>query len=275
MFWQTSRRKLGTERPLVMGILNVTPDSFSDGGRYALLDAAIERAAQMGDEGADIIDVGGESTRPGGQPVPADDEIARVFPVISALTGRFDTPVSIDTSKSEVARAAIAAGAEIINDISGLRWDPHLAEVAAEFGTGLVLMHSRGTFSTLHSEPPATDIIDDIVADLNRSIGLALLHGVNRERIALDPGIGFGKTFEQNIEVLEKLDVIVAEFPGFPLLIGTSRKSFLGRLYGGAEPADRVSDSVRTAMDAERKGAKIFRVHDVRETVQALGSRQR
>ena len=218
--WQTSRRKLSLDRPLVMAILNVTPDSFSDGGKFLSVDDALRQAEKMIAEGADIIDIGGESTRPGSKPVNVDEEISRVIPVIEAIAKRFDTPISIDTTKSEVAERAIDAGAEIINDISGLRFDERIADVAAKTGAGLVLMHSRGTFETMHTQPPVDNILAEVVADLQRAIELAHAHGVGDEQIALDVGLGFGKTFEQNLELLAKLDKIVAEFKAYPMLVG-------------------------------------------------------
>lgn len=270
MFWQTSRRRISLERPLVMGILNVTPDSFSDGGAYLLAGEALKQAEQMIADGVDIIDVGGESTRPGSKPISVDEEIARVVPVITALAKLHDTPISIDTSKSKVAAAAVDAGAEMINDISGLRFDPHLGQVAAESLAGVVLMHSRGTFQTLHSQQPVADILADVSSDFQRAIAAADLAGISTESIALDIGIGFGKTFEQNLELLAKLDSIVGEFKSYPMLVGTSRKSFIGRILGDAPPSERLGGSLATALLAVERGAKIVRVHDVKETVAAL-----
>ena len=269
-YWKTSRRKLSLERPLVMGILNVTPDSFSDGGKFDSVDAAVGRAEQMIVEGVDIIDIGGESTRPGSQRVPVNEEISRVIPAIKAIKDRFDIPLSIDTSKSEVTEAAIEAGAEIINDISGLRFDESIADIAAARGTGLVLMHSRGEFETLHSQPPVESIIDEVVNDFHRSTALAEKAGVKSAQIVLDVGIGFGKTPEQNLELVAKLDKLVGEFENFPLLVGTSRKSFIGKLLGDAPTEDRLGGSLATGVIAVMNGARILRVHDIRETVQAL-----
>ncbi|MBK7391916.1 MAG: dihydropteroate synthase [Chloracidobacterium sp.] len=269
-YWQTSRRKISLEQPLVMGILNVTPDSFSDGGEFLSVDDALRHAEAMIADGADIIDVGGESTRPGSGQVSGDDEIHRVVPVIEAITKRFDTPVSIDTTKSEVAVASVDAGAEIINDISGLRFDKGIAAVAARTNAGLVLMHSRGDFLTMHSQPPVEDIVADVTAGLARALEIAMAHGVRCEQIAVDVGIGFGKTQEQNLELLAKLGNIVSEFIAYPMLIGTSRKSFLTRILGDVPPAERTGGSLATALVAIRNGAKILRVHDVRETVSAI-----
>ncbi len=267
--WKTSRRELSLARPLVMAILNVTPDSFSDGGRFKEPDAALLHAEVLIAEGADILDIGGESTRPGSVRVSADEEIARVVPVIEVISKRFDVPISIDTSKSEVARAALIGGAEIVNDISGLRFDERIASVAAEYGAGLVLMHSRGDFENMHDQPPIEDIVTAVTADLRRSSGLALEHGVAPERIVLDVGIGFGKTLDQNLELLAKLDKLITEFPEYPMLVGTSRKSFIGKL-GGAPPEQRLSGSLATAAIAVWNGAKVLRVHDVKETVEAV-----
>ena len=253
-----------------MGILNVTPDSFSDGGRYADLHAALGRAEEMIVEGVGIIDIGGESTRPGSERVSAEVEMDRVVPVIEAITARLDVPISIDTSKSMVAEAAIVAGAEIINDISGLRFDERIAEVAATTKAGLVLMHSRGDFQTMHSQPPVDDIIEEVTNDFRRSMGMAESAGVERERIVLDIGIGFGKTLEQNLRLIAKLDRIADTFRDFPLLVGASRKSFIGKLLDGAPPEDRLSGSIAAGIVAVMNGARILRVHDVRETVEAL-----
>lgn len=270
MNWQTSKRTIELSTPVVMGILNVTPDSFSDGGRYADLDAALHRVEEMIGEGVAIIDIGGESTRPGSARVEEYVEIDRVVPVIEAIVSSFDVPVSIDTSKSKVAEASVAAGAEIVNDISGLRFDDRIAEVAAQTSAGLVLMHSRGEFDAMHSQPPVSDIIEEISNDFRRSIAIAESHGVEPERIVLDIGIGFGKTLEQNLELIAKLGKIGDTFPGFPLLVGASRKSFIGKLLDGAPPDERLSGSIAAAVAAAMSGAKIIRAHDVRETAEAL-----
>lgn len=270
MFWQTSCRKISLERRLVMGILNVTPDSFSDGGEYLSVDNALQQAEKMIAEGADIIDVGGESTRPGSKPVATDEEIRRTIPVIEEIITRFDLPISIDTTKSETAKAAIDAGAEIINDISGLRFDVSVADVAARSNAGLVLMHSRGTFETTHTQPPVDNIIFEVAADFRRAIDLAKTHDVRVEQIALDIGLGFGKTFEQNLELLAKLDKIIAEFQAYPMVVGASRKSFIGKILGDVPPNERLDGSIAAALTAIRNGAKIVRVHDVKETVAAI-----
>jgi dihydropteroate synthase len=253
-----------------MGILNVTPDSFSDGGRYSDVDAALTRAEEMVGEGAAIIDVGGESTRPGSARVDEQTEIDRVVPVIEAIASRFDVRISIDTSKSRVAEAAIAAGAEIINDISGLRFDERIAEVAARSRAGLVLMHSRGEFDAMHSQPPVEDIVAEVSNDFRRSLAIAEAHGVAKDKIVLDVGIGFGKSVEQNLELLAKLDTIASAFPGHALLVGASRKSFIGKLLDGAPPENRLSGSLAAAVVAVMNGASIIRAHDVKATIDAL-----
>jgi dihydropteroate synthase len=270
MIWETSRRQWSFKKTLVMAILNVTPDSFSDGGKFVGLDTAIRQAEKCAAEGADILDVGGESTRPGSRPVSAGEEIERVVPVIDAIVKRIDIPVSIDTTKSAVAQRAVDAGAEIINDISGLRFDPQVAEISATTGCGLVLMHSHGFFETMHSQPPVEDIMTCVTDDLNKSVNHALKAGVVESQIALDIGIGFGKTLRQNLELLANLDKIHSKFPQFPMVVGTSRKSFLDKILDGAPVGERLSGSLASAVVAAINGANIVRVHDVRETVEAL-----
>jgi dihydropteroate synthase len=270
MNWRTSRRTITIDRPLVMGILNVTPDSFSDGGEFTNTDRALRRAEEMITEGADIVDIGGESTRPGSTRVSAEEEIRRVGGVVKAIADRFDIPISIDTTKHEVAFAALDAGAEIINDISGLRWDPGIANVAAETGAGLVLMHSRGEFETMHTQPPVENIFTDVAEQLRQAIRVAKDHGVSDEQIVLDVGIGFGKTPEQNLELLADLDKIVDEFKNYPVMIGASRKSFLGKIAAGAAPDARLGGSLAAALLAASKGAQLVRVHDIGSTVHAL-----
>ncbi|HKY43253.1 MAG TPA: dihydropteroate synthase [Pyrinomonadaceae bacterium] len=264
------------QRTLIMGILNVTPDSFSDGGQFFTLDSALAHAEEMISEGADIIDVGGESTRPGGgEPISAEEEIKRVVPVIEALVNRFDVPVSVDTTKSEVARAALDAGASIVNDISALRFDFYIADAVARTGAGLVLMHSRGTPATRHRLPPVADIMQDVTHSLRASINMAERRGVKRESIVIDPGIGFGKSQEQNLELIAKLDQLIAAFPDYPLLMGTSRKSFIGRILadenGTPAPAeDRLHGTMATITAAILRGAHMVRVHDVKATAETI-----
>jgi dihydropteroate synthase len=260
------------ERTLIMGILNVTPDSFSDGNQFLTNDKAVVHAEQMIAEGADIIDVGGESTRPGAAVISAEEEIQRVVPVIEELASRTRTPISIDTTKSLVARAALNAGAAIVNDISALRFDFHIADEAAKFGAGLVLMHSRGTPATMHKLPPVADIMEEVTRSLRASIAMAEKRGVKRESIVLDPGIGFGKSQEQNIELIAKLDTLASAFPDLPILIGTSRKSFIGRMLADeddnpAPVAGRLHGTMATMTAAILKGADIVRVHDITATV--------
>ena len=257
------------ERTLIMGVLNVTPDSFSDGSQFLDFDKAIAQARQMIDEGADIIDVGGESTRPGGEPVTAEEEIQRVVPVIEELTKRSPVPISVDTTKSKVARAALNAGAAIVNDISALRFDFYVADEAAKAAAGLVLMHSRGTPATMHKLPPVPDIMQEVTRSLNASIKMAERRGVKPESIVVDPGIGFGKSQEQNVELVAKVDQLIEALPDFPLLIGTSRKSFIGRILTNenGDPApvsERIHGTMASVAVAILKGAHVVRVHDVK-----------
>lgn len=269
--WQLARRTLalGGGRTLVMGVLNVTPDSFSDGGQFYALERAVARAEEMLSEGADIIDVGGESTKPGGEIVIAKEELRRIMPVLERLRARLPSAlISVDTTKAEVARAALDAGAEIINDISALRFDERVADEVARCGAGLVLMHSRGTPATLHSLPPAADIFAEVTESLRRSIELAEQRGVSRCSLAIDPGIGFGKSQAQNLELLARLDELATEFAEFPLLIGTSRKSFIGRLLGDAPVEQRLHGTMASVTAAILGGAHIVRVHDVRAAVE-------
>jgi dihydropteroate synthase len=264
------------QRTLVMGILNVTPDSFSDGGQFFSLEQAIEHGKRMRDQGADMIDVGGESTRPGSAgPISAEEETERVVPVIKALAKALDVPVSIDTTKSEVARAALDAGATIVNDVSALRFDFYVADAVAQAGAGLILMHSRGTPATMHRLPPVADIMHEVTTSLSASVKMAERRGVKRESIAIDPGIGFGKSQEQNVELIDKLDQLKAAFSDLPILIGTSRKSFIGRILadeaGDAAPLDRrMYGSMASIAAAVMKGANIVRVHDVRAAIETV-----
>ena len=259
------------ERVLVMGILNLTPDSFSDGGQYQL--RAIERALELEAAGADILDIGGESTRPGAVPVPVDEELARVVPVLEGLRGEIGIPISIDTTKSGVARRAIELGAEIINDVSGLRFDEELARVAAWTGAGLVLMHSRGNPATMQNIPPMVDPLREVTEGLAGAIGIAIGYGVGKEKIIVDPGIGFGKTAEQNLELIGSVDRLERSL-GRPVLLGTSRKSFirltLDRLIPGRrsdETVDRLAGTAASLVVGILGGARILRVHDVPEAV--------
>lgn len=270
-YWQTSKRKLFFgEKTLVMAILNRTPDSFSDGGKFLSIDDAFKQAEALIAEGADILDVGGESTRPNSERVSVEEEIRRVVPLIELIGENFDIPISIDTSKSEVAETAINAGAEIVNDISGLRFDERIAEIATKYKTGLVLMHSRGDFETMHRQEPVENILSDVSKSFRASIEKAESCGVKKENIALDVGVGFSKTFEQNLELIAKLDEICEEFSDFPVLVGTSRKSFIGKILGDVPVAERLQGSLASAAIAVWNGAKIVRVHDVKATVDML-----
>lgn len=267
--WRLARRSLSIgARTLIMGVLNVTPDSFSDGGRFFDAETALAHAEQMIADGADIIDIGGESTRPGGAPVAAEEEMRRIVGLVEVLAKNFSVPVSVDTTKASVARAALDAGAEIVNDISALRFDPQLADEAARARAGLVLMHSRGTPDALHRPSPVPDIFTEVTESLRRSIAEAERRGVARASIALDPGIGFGKTLEQNVELIAKLEKLARAFAEFPLLVGTSRKSFIGRLLGDAPVEERLHGTMATVTAAILNGAHIVRVHDVRAAVE-------
>jgi dihydropteroate synthase len=253
--------KLG-HRTLIVGVLNVTPDSFSDGGQYLEPARAVDRAIQLEEEGADIIEIGGESTRPGSARISAEEELARILPVLERLSGSLRVPISVDTYKSQVARAALDLGASIINDVSALRFDPSLARVAQSQGAALVLMHMRGEPATMQQLEPSPDILSEIELDLGRAVRLAEDAGVRRDRIILDPGIGFGKTFEQNLEILNNLDRLARM--GLPLMVGTSRKSFIGHLTG-KPPSERLWGTAASVAAAILKGAHLVRVHDVRE----------
>ena len=270
--WELPRHTLTLgARTLVMGVINLTPDSFSDGGRWFTRKRAWDNAERMTQDGVDIIDIGGESTRPGAASVSEEEEIRRVrkyLDVMIKLIGR--GPYSIDTTKASVARVALDAGVEIVNDISGLRFDPSLADVVARYDAGLILMHSRGDFETMHKQEPVSDIIKEVSESWRRSIEEALRRGVRREKIVLDPGIGFSKTQKQNVELIARLGVLSREFPDFPLMVGTSRKSFIGHLLGGVPVNKRVHGTMATVAAAVLGGASIVRVHDVRAAVETV-----
>lgn len=271
MEWKLGRRSLPYgERTLVMGVLNVTPDSFSDGGRFSSRERALAHAAEMVGEGADILDIGGESTRPGARPVSAEEEIRRVVPVVEELAKTTAVPISVDTTKAAVASAVLQAGAEIINDISGLRFEPALADVTAHAEAGLILMHSRGDAATMHGLEPVRDILTEVTDSLQRSLAEATRRGVSHARIALDPGIGFSKSPEQNLELIAGFDSFAQAFSAFPLLIGTSRKSFLARLLGGAPVDERLHATMATLTASVLGGAHIVRVHDVKAAVETV-----
>ena len=265
--WRTARSEISLENPVLMGILNITPDSFSDGGRFFEPADALRRLEELQHQGAEVIDVGGESTRPGSGPVTVDEELRRVLPAIEAAADRFELPISIDTTKAKVARAALDAGAEIVNDISGLRYDPNLADVAAESGAGLVLMHIRGRPRTMQQRIHYDDLLGEIVAELGESARRALAAGCPPDRIVVDPGIGFGKTAEQSLVLIDRLDRL--QELGFPVLIGPSRKSFIGKTLG-LDVEDRLEATLAACVIALLRGARIFRVHDVAAARRAL-----
>jgi dihydropteroate synthase len=261
------RRVRGTWR--IMGVLNVTPDSFSDGGEWFDRDAAVARGRELLAQGAAIVDVGGESTRPGAAPVPVADELARVVPVIETLAAHAgDAQVSIDTSKAEVARAALAAGATFVNDVTALRGDPDMAGVVADAGCDVCLMHMLGDPRTMQDDPRYDDVVDEVRAFLGERLEAATAAGIAEERVLLDPGIGFGKTLEHNLELLRRLEELTTL--GRPLVVGTSRKSFLGRITGRDDPHQRVVGTVATNVLAYERGAAVCRVHDVAATRDAL-----
>lgn len=276
-FWELrSRTVVLGQRTLVMGVLNVTPDSFSDGGKFLSRDRAVGHALQMLDEGADILDIGGESTRPGvpvaGSGVPVEEELQRVIPVIEGiLRERPDALLSIDTYKAEVARAAMNAGAEIVNDVSALRWDVCMADTVADLGCGVVMMHTRGRPEEWKTLPPSSDIVAEVKEDFVEWTSAAIAKGIRRERMVLDPGFGFGKKFEGNYPLLAGLSKL--HELGFPLLAGTSRKSFIGRTLArrgkDAPAAERLYGTLATVTASILQGAHIVRVHDVRPAVDA------
>ena len=250
-----------------MGVLNVTPDSFSDGGLFLDRDAAVAHGEELAADGAEILDVGGESTRPGAAPVDLDEELLRVVPVIEDLASRVGARLSVDTTKGEVARRALNAGATIVNDVSAFRFDPGLAGIAAEAGADCCLMHMLGEPRTMQESPEYEDVVSEVKSFLEERMAFAVSEGIPEERIWLDPGIGFGKALDHNLELLRRLDEIVAL--GRPVVIGTSRKSFLGRITGRPED-QRLPGTIATNLLAWQRGASIFRVHDVREVGDAL-----
>jgi dihydropteroate synthase len=253
-----------TTRTLVMGVLNVTPDSFSDGGKFLDVDRAVEHAREMARAGADIIDIGGESTRPGSAPVGAEEESRRVVPVVEQLS---DLLVSVDTMKAEVAEKALGAGARIVNDISALRFDPRMVEVVRQAGAGVVLMHMQGTPQTMQQDPQYEDVVTEVRMFLAERIGFAVAHGLKKSQIAVDPGIGFGKTVEHNLQLLARLEELSSL--GCPVVVGTSRKSFLAKVLApheaepGRETDQRLWGTAATVAWAVEHGARVMRVHDV------------
>ena len=251
-----------------MGVLNVTPDSFSDGGEFFGTDAAVERGIQIASEGADLIDIGGESTRPGAEPVSAEKELDRVIPVIEKLHTKIDTPVSIDTSKSEVASAALDAGASIINDVTAGRADEKMLHLAAERKAAVVLMHMQGEPRTMQKNPQYGDVVTEVADFFRQQYTRALECGVDPMSIAFDPGIGFGKTLEHNLALLRNLGRL--RVSNRPLVVGVSRKSFLGKLIGSNEMSERLAPTIAFTAILRERGADVFRVHDVKESIAAL-----
>jgi dihydropteroate synthase len=269
MLWHCGKYKLDvSSRPLIMGILNITPDSFSDGGRYLDTEAAVVQGLQLAEEGADIIDIGGESTRPGAQKVSLDQELQRVMPVLEKLSARLKIPLSIDTYKSEVAKRAVEAGASIINDISGLHSDPDMPRAASESKSGLIMMHIKGTPENMQTDPRYDDLLTEIGEYLKAAVKTAAAAGIMHEAMAIDPGIGFGKTVEHNTSLIKNLDY----FKRFnsPIVVGISRKSFIGKLNRDIPASERLPGSLAAAVLAVQKGASVIRCHDVKETAQAL-----
>lgn len=271
--WKVGSREIILDRPIVMGILNITPDSFSDGGNYFSPGKAVERAAQMVDEGVDILDVGGESTRPGATPVAADDEIMRVVPALRAVHERWpDLPLSIDTAKSGVARAAIEVGADIINDVSAMRLDPVMPIVAGSSGCGVILMHSRGgvTDMATYAHANYNNVTTDVMAELSSQMLVADAAGVDRKCVVVDPGFGFSKKSEHSVRLLRELDRFTSL--DVPIMVGVSRKRFVREAAGVSDPASDESDGATTAVNviALERGARIFRVHNVKMARRAL-----
>jgi dihydropteroate synthase len=253
--------------PAVMGIVNVTPDSFSDGGQFFAADAALEQALTLVREGASIVDIGGESTRPGSEMVSVDEELRRVLPVIEALAGRVGVPISVDTMKAEVARRALEAGAAVLNDVSALRYDDEMVDVVAQSGRPVCLMHMQGMPKTMQDDPRYDDVVDEVLAFLEERMAFALARGVREEQIMIDPGIGFGKTVAHNLALLDGLHRFTDL--GRPVLLGASRKRFLGAVLG-AEPSGRTIGTVATTVIGYLAGAHVFRVHEVKPNFEAL-----
>lgn len=253
--------------PCIMGVVNVTPDSFSDGGRFLAAEDALNQALALVREGAAIVDIGGESTRPGSEPVPAAEELERVLPVIEALADRVGVPISVDTTKAEVARRALAAGASLINDVSALRSDAGMIEVIAEAGCPVCLMHMKGQPKTMQDEPRYDSVVDEVLRFLEERMAFALANGLREDQIMVDPGIGFGKTVEHNLALLRDLHRFTVL--GRPVVLGASRKRFLGAILG-AEPGERIIGTVVTTVVGLLAGAHVFRVHDVKPNFEAL-----
>ncbi|HEX9935564.1 MAG TPA: dihydropteroate synthase [Longimicrobium sp.] len=266
--WRIRGRALSLERPVLVGVLNVTPDSFSDGGRFHHVEAALARARQLVADGAHVIDVGGESTRPGSAAVPADEELARVLPVLRAIRSELSVLVSVDTKKAAVARAVLAEGADVINDVSALG-DPGMAAAVAGSDAALVLMHMRGTPQTMQTLVSYGNVAADVASELEPRVAAAVEAGIDAERIVVDPGIGFAKTAAQNLELIAGLETLVERL-GRPVLLGPSRKAFIGALLGGVPAAGRDAGTVGACVAGLARGARIFRVHEVRAAREAL-----
>jgi dihydropteroate synthase len=253
--------------PSIMGVVNVTPDSFSDGGRFLAAEDALAQGLALVREGAAIVNIGGESTRPGSDPVSEEEELRRVLPVVEALADRVGVPISVDTTKAAVARRALGAGAALVNDVSALRADPTMVEVVAELGAPVCLMHMKGAPKTMQEDPRYDDVVDEVVRFLEERMAFALARGVAEDQLMVDPGIGFGKSVEHNLALLRHLDRVVAL--GRPVVLGTSRKRFLGAILG-SEPRERITGTVATTVIGLLAGAHVFRVHDVRPNFEAL-----
>ncbi len=268
--WTCRNVKFSTRgRILVMGVLNVTPDSFSDGGLFYSREAAVQQAEKMIHDGADILDIGGESSRPGAEQVSLDEELTRILPIIKDIKKKFPIPLSIDTYKAAVAREALNLGVEIINDITGLRYDSEMKSLVAESGAGIVIMHMQGTPQTMQKDPFYEDVVGEIAVFLKRQIDEAVTAGIGHEQIVVDPGIGFGKTKQHNLDILANLNII-KDHCNRPILVGASRKRFIGYILDGLPTEERIYGSVAAALSAVSSGAAIVRVHDVLATRQAL-----
>ena len=269
MIWQVADRALDlSQHSIIMGVLNVTPDSFSDGGEFFTTEKAIEQGVRMAAEGAQIIDVGGESTRPGAEPVSAEEELARVLPVIVKLRERTSAFISIDTTKAVVARAALEAGASIINDVSGGRADPEMMKLAAEKKAAIIIMHMQGTPQTMQTDPHYADVVTEVADFFRQQYASALECGIDSMAIAFDPGIGFGKTVEHNLELLSNLPRLRVH--DRPIVVGVSRKSFLGKMIDSTQMSDRLAPTIAFTALLRERGANVLRVHDVKENAAAL-----
>jgi dihydropteroate synthase len=267
--WSLRTRDLTRQQlPLLMGILNVTPDSFSDGGQFTVVDRAVEQGLKLAADGASMIDVGGESTRPGAEPVDLDEELRRTIPIIRALVTQLAVPISIDTTKAEVARQALEAGAQIVNDVSGLTFDPEMLKVCRQFDAGICLMHIQGTPQTMQQNPQYSDVVTEVIEFLHTQVDRCLMAGIPAERMCVDPGIGFGKTAEHNLALLTSVARMQRDLQR-PVLIGHSRKRFLAKLLGRSVE-ERLAGTVGVSIALAEQGCDVLRVHDVREVRDAL-----